>query len=430
MAAASIEKAKAAGLKTLALGPVLGHGKIWAPARFKRAYAAPGEPSAPYLRPYDVFNYFPEPADWLSTLRTEDLQTYQLKRGMILQTCSGRNLGPAVIVDSYLAKFLLSHDMIRIEIEQERLRYYTLAFLNSEAGRRLLRRDKTGSVIDHISETHIEKLEVLMLQASTVDEIAATVGKAVALRESARLTLEKMVLQYEQSLPIPKRTKPLRAGWAVSSERLDGRLDAAFYDPLVTSIRSQLVKLGGKRVVEVAQVLKPAGRYKTRYVDRNNGRPLLSGSQLLQTSPINLQFMAPRAFKDISAYELRPGWIAYPADGRAEEELGTPVLITKDRERWLASGHVGRVIPKPDTDPGWLFLALKTSHAQMQLKARASGSVVDSTFPNDMAEIILPPPVGVDGSKVVKLWDNFREAQELEEKASTLIDAALTKLGA
>ncbi|MDP2601078.1 MAG: hypothetical protein Q8S00_00570 [Deltaproteobacteria bacterium] len=422
---ASIDKAKSQGMTSVVLGGPEGVAKVWAPARFKRAYAAHGEPSAPYLRPYDVFNYFPEPADWLSTLRTDDLATYQLRRGMIIQTCSGRNLGPAVMVDNYLARFLLSHDMIRVEIEDKRLRHYVLAFLNSQAGRRMLRRDKTGSVIDHISEGHLAKLEILLLESQRVEQIADAITKAVDLREKARLALNTAVTGYEQALPAIKRPKPLRCGWTVSSEALEGRLDSAFYDPLVSTVRRHLTRLGGKRVSEVARVLKPAGRYKTCYVDRDNGRPLLSGAQLLQTTVINLQFMAPGVFNDITAYEVHAGWIAYPADGRAEEELGTPVFITEDRAGWLASGHVGRVIPKPGVDAGWLFLALKTSHAQMQLKARASGSVVDSTFPNDMEEVILPPQLDIDGTKVIQLWDDFREAQALEEQASAMVDDAL-----
>lgn len=96
-AIALLEKVKARGIKTICLGGKSGIAKVWLPKRFKRAYAADGEPSAPYLRPYDVFNYIPEPADWLSTIRTKELGQYQLNRGMILQTCSGRNLGPAVL---------------------------------------------------------------------------------------------------------------------------------------------------------------------------------------------------------------------------------------------------------------------------------------------------------------------------------------------
>ena len=85
------------------------------------------------------------------------------------------------------------------------------------------------------------------------------------------------------------------------------------------------------------------------------------------------------------------------------------------------------MVPKPGVDAGWLFLALKTSHAQIQLKARASGSVVDSTFPEDMEEVILPPPLDVDGARVKQLWDDFRDAQALEEKASAMIDETLAR---
>ncbi|MEW6304903.1 MAG: hypothetical protein AB1705_15625 [Verrucomicrobiota bacterium] len=424
----AVETARQRGVRIEQLGG--SHGvaeRVHHPNRYTRALAANGEPSLPYLRPYDVFNYYPEAADYVSAGRTENLDDYHLKSGQILQTRSGRNLGPAVLVDAHLAQFVMSDDMIRLEIADKQMRFYTLAYLNSQTGRRMLRRDKTGSVIDHLSEDQVASQEVLIFDAATFREVASLVGRAVKLRESARLTISQLLAAYESELPALRRAHPLRDGWTVRSRVFEGRLDAAFYDPLVSTVRRQLLRLGGKRVADVAQVLKPAGRYKTCYVDRDNGRPLLSGAQLLQTSLINLQYMAPRVFKDITAYELRPGWIAYPADGRAEEELGTPAFITKDRAGWLASGHVGRVIAKPGVDVGWLFLALKTSHAQMQLKARASGSVVDSTFPEDMEEVILPPPLDVDGAKVVQLWEDFREAQALEEQASVMIDEQLAR---
>lgn len=232
------------------------------------------------------------------------------------------------------------------------------------------------------------------------------------------------VTAYECALPSLERSVGLYSGWTVPSNTLETRLDAAFYDPLVKAVRQKLIKLGGIPVSAVAQVIKPAGRYKTAYVDQAHGRPLLSGAQLLQTRLVNLQYMSPHVFANVGDYELHPGWIAYPADGRAEEELGTPALITDNRAGWLASGHIGRVIANPDVNVGWLFLALKTSHAQIQLKARASGSVVDSTFPSDMMEVILPPALDVDGAKVVQLWNDLDKAQSFEEHASLMWDEA------
>jgi hypothetical protein len=69
--------------------------------------------------------------------------------------------------------------------------------------------------------------------------------------------------------------------------------------------------------------------------------------------------MSAKAFDDASRYELRQGWIIYAADGRAEEGLGLPALVTSNRDGWLASGHVGRIIPKEGVSSGWLWLACR-----------------------------------------------------------------------
>lgn len=422
----AFEVAKARGLRMGRLGGPGGiAARVHHPKRYTRALAADGEPALPYLRPYDVFNYYPEAADFVSRTRTKHLDDYHLTAGQILQTRSGRNLGPAVYVDAHLAQFVMSDDMIRIMIPDEEMRYYVLAYLNSQTGRNLLRRDKTGSVIDHLSEEQIASQDIPVFDSKTTATVATSTRRAVELRETARLALSEMLMLYEKGLPEVCRGSRVCEGWTVDSRVLEGRVDAAFYDPLVTTVRKELTRLGGKRVADVADVLKPGGRYKTRYVDSAHGLPLLSGTQLLQTSPINLQFMSPNIFKSVVDYELRSGWIAYPADGRAEEELGTPVLVTKDRNGWLASGHIGRLVPKAGVDAGWLFLALKTRQAQIQLKARASGSVVDSTFPVDMNEVILPPLGSVVGAKVRQLWADFCEAQALQEGAARMVDDSL-----
>ena len=62
------------------------------PSRFKRVYATSHEERVPYLRPYDIFDYLPGPADFLSKERSDNLEGLAVEPGTILQTCSGRNL--------------------------------------------------------------------------------------------------------------------------------------------------------------------------------------------------------------------------------------------------------------------------------------------------------------------------------------------------
>lgn len=428
-AAEKILRAKKRGIPCQTLGGSKGVAKIWQPNRFKRAYAAQDEESVAYLRPYDVFEYLPTSADLLSVKRNKDIASYILKRGMLLQSCSGRNLGPAVFVDSYLAKFVVGDDMIRLEIEDEKMRAYVLAFLQCPTGQQLLRQGKTGSVIDHISKNHIASLEIPIFDKDTQDKIYSAMSKAISYREQARIGIDSAVKEYEDKLPPINRKQLIYEGWTQNAKSLSNRLDAAFYDPLVKNIQKRLRSMGGVEVHEVADVIKPAGRYKTRYVESGYGLPIVSGTQLLQSTTINLRYMPASAFSDASGYMLKHRWIAYQADGRAEETLGLPVMITKDREGWLASGHVGRVVAKKNINAGWLFLALRTKHVQIQIKSTASGSVVDSTFPEDMENVVLPPEVdGINGDEVQRFWDLFSLAQEQESLAVSTMESALSEL--
>jgi hypothetical protein len=193
----------------------------------------------------------------------------------------------------------------------------------------------------------------------------------------------------------------------------------------VLRIRRELLEAGGIRVGEVARVVKPGQRYKTNYVTAAHGRPLLSGSQVLQRVLVKPQYMAESAFNDPAAYELKAGWSVYMADGRAEKGLGIVAMVTPDRAGWLASGHVGRLVPLDETNAGWLWLAGRTPHVQLQIKALASGSVVDSTFPADMESVVLPSAEGIDGERIEASWHKFAKATDLESNARDRVDAAL-----
>lgn len=421
-----VARAKARGVPCVRLGGPDGIARIWQPTRLTKVEASPREPQIGYLRPYDVFEYLPRAADFVSVKRSGDIESCKLTRGMILQTCSGRNLGPAAFVDDYLSKFVVGSDMIRLEIGDHDLRCYVLAYLQSETGQQLLTQGKTGSVIDHLSKPHIASMEIPLFDREVRAAITHSMSEAVRLREEARMTLDTILTQYEKSLPKPKRTKPEKEGWTVHAKHLTGRLDAASYDPLVTSVRKRLAAQGGSTVADVATVIKPGGRPKSVDVDKAHGHPVLSGTQLLQARPINLGYMPLWVYKNPQEYKVRKGWLAYQADGRAEDALGVPVVITSDRDGWLASEHVGRIVNKPGVDAGWLYLAVRSWAAQIQIKSLACGSVIDKAYPSDMEGVTLPPRDGVDGDAIIEAWEKFALAQRSEDRALALVEQSLS----
>jgi hypothetical protein len=399
------------------------------PTRLTQVIAAPGEESLPYIKPYDIFQYLPVSYTNLSKRNTKRLSDYAIQEGWLLQTRSGRNLGLNALVDEDMAGFIISDDLIRIDIPDESIRFYVTAFLRTRTGHGLLRRDKSGSVIDHLDPKQVAAIEIPMVPDDVFETVSDLMQKSFLKRQSSRRTLRTALARYEAQLPKIGRESPRFVGWHVGSASLGTRLDAASHDPFVEAVRAGLLAIGGVPLASVATPQKPPGRIKTRYVGPESGEPYMSGTQILQCEFSKPQFMHPSALNGLlDAYRVRAGWSLYMADGRSELNLGMPAMVTTSRDGWLASGHVGRLVPKGTTNPGWLWLAARTWYFGVQLKALSSGSVVDATFPADAASVILPPALDVDGDAVVAAWEAFPEAQHLEAEAICLLDAWLATI--
>lgn len=420
-----LESAQKQGLRLEILGGERGIAKCWKPNTCKIIHAVKGEDKVPYIQPYDIFKYLPVAASWLSRSKIKNLAAYEIKPEMILQTASGRNLGPLASADSYISKFIIGSDMIRIEIEDEVERYYVLTYLKSKIGQDLLKQNKTGSVIDHLSPAQLESKLVPRFGNNDEQKISRKMKKAVAIREKARETIESIFVSYENQLPPIPRDVALKEGWTVRAKNLHGRLDAAPHNPVLQKIRQELKKNGAEQLKKFAKINKPAGRYKTRYVSQEYGTPILSGRQILQASPINLQYIAQNVLSNPVRYTLRSGHIAFQADGRAEGDLAIPVMINSERDGWLANGHVCRLNPKNDVDCGWLYLAIRSWHAQIQLRALPRGAVVDALYERDIESVVLPPSLNIDAKQISHAWNLFAKSQIEENKAIIELESLL-----
>lgn len=400
-----------------------GFGSVFHPPRFKRHLATSKEPALPYLRAFDVFEYLPQPADWISESRTIKIDELRVSPGEILLTRSGRNLGPSVMTDRFIEQFVLSDDLLRIRIGDGVMRNYVFAYLNTPTGQLLLRQDKTGSVIDHLSAGQVS-IQLVPIFDDIVDSVSREIEESVVLREEARLLLADVSAATAQA-QTPGNDVVLRNGWTVKSTDLRGRLDAAFHAVDVSRVRRNLQSTGGMRLGDVATVHKPVGRYKTYYVESAHGTPLLSGKNLLQSKLINPKYISGRSIGEDSRYSLKPGWICFQADGRAEERLGFPVVVTSDRTGWLASGHVARLIPNSGVDSGWLWAAMVSSDVQRQVASLACGSVVDALYEHDLRELILPAQAGFDSARVCEAWEALAAADAKERSAIAQVETAV-----
>lgn len=419
--------------RTTTAEETFGRDAIWMPGRFSRVWASSAEHGKPLLVPYDAFRYLPWSTSYLSRVQVPEYQSAEVHRGTILVVRSGRNCGPVTMVDKFLESFVMSDDMLRVTgnvLSDDAFYFY--AFLATPTGQELVRRDRNGSVIDHIGPDQLAALRYPLVDDKLRKRVSTLFREAFELREKGRLDLDRLrssfltyfkLDQVESSFSASEKTRR----FTILRSSLGTRIDVEPHAPRYAAWRDALSRSGGVSLDSVASVTKPPSRYRTNYVDEAEfGVPMLNGRQIAQYRAIGLRHMSVSAFRKIDDFRLQAGTTLLTADGRAEENLADCALLTQERVGWAASGHVHRVIPRPNVHPGAVYLACSCGPVQQQLKALATGSVVDALSEGDVASVIVPYSDSKEAlalaNGAVKAWELLARANGLEDEATAALE--------
>jgi type I restriction enzyme S subunit len=423
------------GLPVRSLGGDEGVARVWFPGRFKRVYALDDRFGVPFLRAHATFYAIPESDRLLSKSMTRNFETYLIERGWLLLACSG-TLGAVTYATDHIAQFAVTHDLVRIVPESDEMGHYLLAFLQTSVGRLLTTHDEHGSAVPHISDKQAARIPVPILRDPDRSEAIDLMRKSVAAREKHTRAIKDLRVEFLKAckLPDPSAFNPTHLrpdvrGWEVASNALSAqRVDAEFFSPTHQLARELVERSGlGVELSAAAEILLP-NRYKRVYVEPEYGTPQLGGRHIHQWRQIGLQHIADRAFSDPEAYTLRPGMSVFSADGRAQEKLGEPAYVTSLWDGWKGSDHLMRA-SSLDGRGGLLYLALASPYVQIQLRASATGSVVDDLTPDVVAPILIPLPGGAVGEELdarcVAAFEGLAEARRTEDKGIRVFEDAL-----
>lgn len=428
-------------LKQLSTGPwptvtvaeMFGRENVWTGNIFSRVYATSAEHGKPLLVPYDLFRYVPWSDKILSRSQVSQFDRLEIKRGHLFIVCSGRNLGPVTIADSFCERFAMSHDMIRVAVTPTADLFYLAAFLSTAHGQATIRTDMNGSVIDHTDANQLSALRYPLVDDDLRTKCAEGFRIGFEKREQARLLLEEtqgaFLKLFKLDLAEQRFGEQDRARRAtVHRSQLVDRIDAEPRMPIYKAWRDQILAVGGRSLGEIADVTKPNGRYRTNYVDDHTyGLRMMNGRQVAQYRPIALRLMNLDGFKDPEKFHLSEGMTLLTADGRAEENLADCAMVMGDRAGWAASGHVHRVSPRTGVNPGLVYLACSSRPVQAQIKALATGSVVDALSEDDVASVIVPYSESKEakrlGDQALRAWSLFSEARAAEDAAIAALEA-------
>jgi hypothetical protein len=420
------------GLPIKKIGELAG---AYVPGRLKLVTSASSAAGAPYLRAHDAFEIRPRTGRYVSRQRTKNYDELLLKEGMILTPSSGRNLGPVAYVGNYLTKYAMT-DIMRIVPNSLDEGFYLLAYLLTSTAQLLIKRGRSGTTVDHLSPTDVLGMDIPWITDSRARKaIIEDMRRAEEMIDEGRFGLDDAANELHRLAGL-SATPPEGSylshscgdAFSLSSREVGTRLDAASHDPTVRLFANMIDRGGGTTLGEVA-TLKTLDRYVRFYVEPPNGRPVLSGRQMLQARPVNLRHISDRSFKDPDKFVLKAGSTIFTCDGRSEEALGEPAYVMPIWHGWMASEHVMRVEPKPGMGHGYLYATLSSPWVQKQLKARSTGSVIDALEPVEIDQVMIPMLTEKKrkdlDKEIVRCWGLISKGIQLSRDVAERFDGML-----
>ena len=206
--------------------------KIWRPSasRMKAIQVGP-EHGVPFISATQVFDIWPAPRKWIAPSKTPHLADRYLTPGWILVTCSG-TVGNVMIAYSAQADLVVSDDLLRVEIDEPKLRNYVYVFLRSRFGRAMMRSSQYGSVIKHLDIGDLAKTPVPFL-GHLLDALSAEVAESFVMRDEAYGLDTMSRSRLADALPDRPETSPEEGYVTPTSQLFRGRrrLDASAHSP-------------------------------------------------------------------------------------------------------------------------------------------------------------------------------------------------------
>ncbi|WP_295594357.1 restriction endonuclease subunit S [uncultured Methanobrevibacter sp.] len=390
----------------------------------------------PYLSPKDTFLFPISPKKFVIGY-PDDLN---VEEKQLLITCSG-STGRTVLVNKILKNYVISNDMIRLDINEDKVGY-VFAYLNTNIAQILIHSKEYGSTIKHINAEHISDLPIPHYADAFEKQINDSILEAHKIRESAHLLLNEAINELYSLIDMPivddediveeeliGEYEDNRC-FILNSKELNARFDGSFHNPVSRENYKNIKNKGQDdkfnifNLEDLADIFVPP-RFKRVYTtDKSNSVPFLQGSHIIQIKPQGIRRLYDK-IKIIDDLIVKEGMILLTGSGT----VGKVSLVSENWNNWAASNHIIRlVIQDQKINQGYLLLFLLSDYAQLQIDHLVYGSNVDEI--GEAGELIHNIKILVPKDKEIenKIGNKVIEAYSLRDKANVIENETISRL--
>lgn len=397
-------------------------------ARFKRIWLK--KSNLPIYQPSSIVDIKPTPDGYISHLTQVKIDNLRVRKGQILMTCSG-TIGKVSLVSNTLDNCIFSHDLLRINCNNDLDIGYIYTYLKSRVGNKILLTNSYGAVITHIEPEHLASVPIPNAPEEIKKKIHDLIMRSYELRDESNELLDKAEQILVDELKLPPIEEMLTAEDTVETfnvklSELNKRADASYHVPVVKAIVKHLKEHAGELTTigdeRISKKIILAGVFKRTYVEEEYGYPFLGGKEITQLNPKTEKYLSKAVHKARYEKELRVSENMILVSDRGT--IGTVALVPKHWNNYAVSQNVLKVIPSNNNIAGYLYVFLNSEYGKLLTCRETYGSVVDMIDNHSLATIEFP--LLKDKTKQAQINALALEANDKRYQAYCLEQEALT----
>ena len=327
--------------------------------RAKRVYVKDSNHGIPFLSSSDILKADLDNVKFASKKYTPEIERMSLKKGWTLISRSG-TIGNCAFANAKHAQKLASEHVIRLVPNNILRGGLVYAYLASKYGHSLLTQGTFGAVIQHIEPAFVGSIAIPFFPNSFQQEVDDLIQKSARLREEAIDTLREAIDYFDSTFKIngeitkmfSLKLSQLRLGIAAYNNNIE-------VDEFIANYKENSIRLK-----DITSKIFAPPLFKHIYLNKDNGYPFMTGSELTQFNLRFYRWLSPRGVKDINDYVVKKGTLLLYKSGTTDGGiLGNVFIADKKLDGCCLSDHVIRIVFNDEKMAYWSFAFLKSKGA-------------------------------------------------------------------
>lgn len=389
----------------------------------------------PFLRILNLKNDGIDISDvvYLSEDQKDEIGKAVVHEGDLLISRSG-SVGIVVVVPKEAENFAFGSFMIKFCLNEKINKQFIAAWLNSEASRKLIEREKIGAIQGNITIETIKNFDIPIPPLSVQNEVVKKIQEAYEQKKKKETEILKILSSIDDfvlgELGIDMPRGGAERVFQIWSDEIEGRIDALFYKPYLRSLLEQIKNKKhfalGEAIADMSGGATP--KVTGDYYSDEGGVPFLRVQNITEMGIKldDVKFIKPEIHETmLKRSQLKKDDLVFTITGRIGSVAVVPDNFEGNINQHSVRFHLQNEVGKTKVLPEYVASFFNTKIGRELSFRSTTGGTRPALDYDALKKLVVPLPSIEKQEKIISgVKTIYEKAKRLRQEAESIVAGA------